>query len=257
MGILVAALDAGAAARPVLETALRVGRLTGSDVEAVHVEEDTEQVPRLLAEGAGVPLRVASGAVVPALLDVISSPDVVGAVVGARGVPSGRRPVGHTARHIVEVVDKPVVVVPPDIAVRARPIRRLLLPLEGTHESSRPIVERLYSLVDRELEMIVLHVFTPETMPRVLDRPVRDLLLWGDEFGARYGPSGARVECRLGVVAEQVARVVADEAVDMVALSWSQDVSPGHAEVVRDVVSRSTVPVMLVPVTWGGATART
>jgi hypothetical protein len=49
-----------------------------------------------------------------------------------------------------------------------------------------------------------------------------------------------------------VARVAADEAVDMVALSWSQDASPGHAEVVREVVSRSAVPVMLVPVTWGG-----
>jgi nucleotide-binding universal stress UspA family protein len=119
MSILLAALDAGAAARPVLETALRVGRLTGSDVEAVHVEEDTEEIPRLLAEGAGVPIRVVSGAVVPALLDVIASPDVIGAVVGARGLPGGRRPVGHTARHIVEQVDKPVVVVPPDVAGRS------------------------------------------------------------------------------------------------------------------------------------------
>jgi hypothetical protein len=254
MSILVAALDAGAAARPVLETALRMGRLTGSDVEAVHVDEGAGEVARSLAEGAGVPIRVTAGAVVSALLDVIAAPDVVGAVVGARGVPSGRRPMGHTARRIVEHVDKPVVVVPPDIAGRrTRPIRRLLLPLEGTHESSRPIVERLYSLVDRELEMIVLHVFTPETMPRVLDRPVRDLQLWGDEFGARYGPSGARVDCRVGVVGDEVARVVADEAVDMVALSWSQDVSAGHAEVVRDVVSRSTVPVLLVPVNRGGA----
>jgi hypothetical protein len=110
-------------------------------------------------------------------------------------------------------------------------------------------------LVGQELEMIVLHVFTPETTPRVLDRPVRDLQLWGDEFCARYGPTGARVECRFGAVGEQVARVAADEAVDMVALSWSQDMSPGHAEVVRDVLARSTVPVLLIPVTWGGASA--
>jgi hypothetical protein len=253
MSILVAALDARAAARPVLETALRVRSLTGTDVEVVHVEEGAGEVPRFLAADAGVPIRVVAGAVVPALLEVIGSPDVVGAVVGARGLPGGRRPVGHAALHIVEHVDKPVVVVPPDIADHACPIRRLLLPLEGTEESSRPIVERLSSFVDHELEMIVLHVFTPETMPRVLDRPVRDLQLWGDEFGARYGPSGARVEYRVGIVGDQVARVVADEAVDMVVLSWSQDVSAGHAEVVRDVVSRSTVPVLLVPVTWGGA----
>jgi hypothetical protein len=37
MSIVLAALDATAAARAVLETAIQIGRLTGTEVEALHV----------------------------------------------------------------------------------------------------------------------------------------------------------------------------------------------------------------------------
>jgi hypothetical protein len=42
--------------------------------------------------------------------------------------------------------------------------------------------------------------------------------------------------------------VAAEEDVDLVVLSWSQDTSSGHATVIRDVLGGSRLPVMLLPV---------
>ena len=249
MRTVLAALDASAAASPVLETALQIAELTGATVEAVHVEERPVETPALLAARARVPLRVLEDPVERALLDALASPDVIAAVLGARATPAGRRPTGRTALRVLERAHKPVVVVPPDAAgVSQRPFRRLLVPLEATALSSRPIEACLCPLLARDVELVVLHVFTDVTMPRVLDRPGRDLELLGGEFLARYCPSAARIELRTGTVGDQVAVLSRDEEADLIVLSWSQDASAGHAAVIRDVLSRATVPVLLLPV---------
>jgi hypothetical protein len=249
MTTVLAALDASPAARPVLETALRFGELTDSTVEAIHVQHDTAETPEVLAARSEVPLRLLTGRVEPALLTAIASADVVAAVLGARGTPGGRRPVGRTALHALERTNKPIVVVPPEaVGVSSRPIRRLLVPLEGTEASSRPIRESLVPLLDRDVELVVLHVFTEHTLPRILDRPARDMELLRSEFLAHHCPNAARIELRTGPVGPRVADVCAEYGSDLVVLSWSQDSSAGRAEVVREVLGRATVPVVLLPV---------
>jgi hypothetical protein len=173
---------------------------------------------------------------------------VIAAVLGARGTPAGRRPIGRTALRVVEQANKPVVVVPP-VAARGsrRPFQRLLVPLDATAESFRPIEATLRPLLAHEVELIVLHVFTDTTMPRTLDRPARDLALLGDEFLARYCPTAARIVFRTGAVADQVAALSHEQESDLVVLSWSQDASADHAAVIREVLSRSIVPVLLLP----------
>jgi hypothetical protein len=144
---------------------------------------------------------------------------------------------------------KPTIVVPPDaVGVFPRPFRRLLVPLEGSEESSRPIVDCLCPLIVTKVELVVLHVFTAETVPRVLDHPGRDLDLLGDEFLTRHCPYASRVEWRTGPVGARVTEAYDEHDADLVVLSWSQDSSAGHAEVVRDVVTASTIPVLLLPV---------
>lgn len=249
MRTVLAAVDASAAARPVLETALGFAELTGASVEAVHVGDGATDTPASLAERAGVPLRLLQGPVDGALLDALAAPDVIAAVLGARGTPAGRRPAGHTALRILERAGKPIVVVPPDaVGPSPRPIQRLLLPLEGTQRSARPIEECLCRLFEREVELVVLHVFTEATMPRALDRPGRDLELLGDEFLARYCPGAARIELRAGTVGTEVAALSGGGDADLIVLSWSQDISEGHAAVIRDVLSHATVPVVLLPI---------
>ena len=249
MTTVIAALDASPAARPVLETAIGIGELTGTLVEAIHVQHDTAETPEVLDARSEVPLRLLTGPVGPALLAAIAEAGVLVAVLGARATPHGRRPVGLTARHVLEQTHKPIVVVPPDaVGGPTRPIRRLLVPLEGTGASSRPILETLFPLLDRDVELVVLHVFTEHTLPRILDHPIRDMDLLRAEFLARHCPDAASIEMRTGAVGPRVAEVCGERGSDLVVLSWSQDSSAGRAAVVREVLGSSAVPVLLLPV---------
>lgn len=249
MSTVVAALDTTPVARIVLETAVHFGRLTGTAVEALHVRNgasDDVRVLRVLAAESGVPLRIVQGPVEVGLCNALEAPGVVAVVIGARATTSGRRPCGRTALHVLQRIDKPVLVVPPD-AVPVT-IRRLLLPLEGAEELSRAVLEQLGPLLDAEVEITVLHVFTEDTLPTMLDRPARDLDLWSEEFLTRHCPSAARIELRSGAVATTVAELSGEQGADLVVLSWSRDTSPGRAAVVQGVLGASSVAVLLLPV---------
>jgi hypothetical protein len=249
MSVVLAALDTSAAARPVLDVAVGLGRLTATQVEAVHVRSDplkSVEAPESLAARHAVPFRVLDGPVEATLSVAMDMPEVLIGVVGARSTAGGRRPVGGTALHLIETTHKPIVVVPPDAAAPA-PIRRLLVPLEGTAESSQAVLEQLWPLIVADVEVIALHVFTDATQPAMLDRPARDMGLLGREFLIRHLPQAAYVELRPGQVARQVAEVARERASDLVVLSWSQDSSAGRAQVVRDVLGASDLPVLLLP----------
>jgi len=247
---VLAALDTSPAARPVLETALRVGQLVGASVEAVHVHDRTLETLETLTSRARVPLRVVSGPVERALLEAVEAPEVVAAVLGVRSTAGGRHPAGRTALAVLKKAPKPIVVVPPEaVGVSPGPLRRLLVPLEGTEASSLPIAELLQGLVVTGVELVVLHVWTSATAPRMLDRPVRDQLMLGREFLARYAPGkAASLETRTGSAGGRIIEVCAESDADLIVLSWSQDIEVGHAAVIREVLTRSEVPVLLLPV---------
>jgi nucleotide-binding universal stress UspA family protein len=243
------ALDASANASTVLETGLRLGRLIDSEVEAVHVREGPADSPEWLADQAGVPLRILDGPVDASLLDAAGEGDVVATVLGARATSSGgRRVIGSNAVQVLTRTDKPVMVVPPELAARREQFYRLLVPLEGGEQSSLPIVDVLCPLIVADVELVVLHVFTTATLPPALDRPTRDLAIWGTEFLARHCPNASRIELRTGSIARRVNDVCDEEHADLVVLSWSQDNSPDRAAVIHDVLAHSNVPLLLLPV---------
>jgi nucleotide-binding universal stress UspA family protein len=249
MSIILAALDTSTAARPVMETALRIGQLTGADVQAVHVRvgpRESVDAPEALAALSEVPFKVLEGPVEPALLAAAGAPDVIAVVIGARGTPDGGHPVGHTARHILENTEKPVVVVPPE-AVSPRLIQRLLVPLEGTEVSSRTVLERLFPLLVADVELVVIHVFTDTTLPAMLDHPGRDLEILGKEFLTRHFPHSSDIEFRTGSVATRVSEVSHEHDTDLIVLSWSQNPEPERARVIREVLGGSALPVLLLP----------
>jgi nucleotide-binding universal stress UspA family protein len=249
MRTVLAALDTTAAARPVLETALGLAELTGATVKAVHIRDGPPETPEWLSAHSSVPLQVLDGPVEASLLAALADPATILGVFGARALPGGRRPVGRTALHVLQRVNKPIAVVPPEaFGICPRPFHRLLVPLDGSEQSSRPVGESLDLLIAGEVEVVILHVFTSATVPRTLDRPARDLTLWGDEFLARFCPRAARIELRAGAVGDRIAETCEDLDIDLVVLSWSQDSSPGHATVIRDVLTRSQIPVLLLPV---------
>lgn len=249
MTTVLAAIDGSAASRAVLETAVGLGALLDAAVEAIHVPEDGGDEAVVVAEHVGVALRLVEGPVHRALLEALDAPDVVAAVVGARATPGGRRPVGRTAMHLLEAAHQPVVVVPPEaVQARARPLRTLLVPLEGSDEAAGTVVADLLALVGERVKVVAVHVFTDATVPAVLDHPEWDLPLWGDEFLARFCPGATNIVLRAGEVGVGVCDTCESVDADLIVLSWSQDASAGHAAVVREVLGRATVPVLLLPI---------
>ncbi|HVA08756.1 MAG TPA: hypothetical protein VNG12_18635, partial [Acidimicrobiales bacterium] len=79
MSIILAALDAGPTAQSVLETALRIGELTNTAVEAVHVTTGDDQWVKSRSDRVHVPLHLLSGPLEPALLTAVDAPGVVAA----------------------------------------------------------------------------------------------------------------------------------------------------------------------------------
>ena len=246
--VVLAAIDQDDSSSAVLGTGVQFAELTGAAVEALHAGTSVPATLCMLARRQGVSLRRVDGPANRALVAELERPEVRGIVVGAGLGRSGHRPVGPTTRHVAERSSKSVVIVPAAARGSDGPLRHLLVPLEGTEASSRPILDALLPLLVNGAEVEVLHVFTEETLPRMLDHPVRDFELLGREFLVKHCPGASRILLRAGTVADRVREVCDEGRCDMIVLSWSQVSSGGRARVVRDVLSTSAIPVLLLPV---------
>jgi nucleotide-binding universal stress UspA family protein len=250
MSKVIAALDNSLAANPVLMTALALGRVLDASVEAVHVPVDGDRVARTAAGAAQVPLRTTSGPVLERLIEIGQAPDVVALVLGARGSPLGRRPLGSTALAVATSLPKPLVIVPPDTR-RPGHLRRVLVPLEGREaegHTPRAIVELAQG---EALDVVVLNVLEEASLPLFTDQPQHEHAAQVDEFLRRYCPWGigkVRLEVRVGRCDELVPLLAEELDADIIALGWAQELESGRAPVVRGALTRGGTPVMLGPV---------
>jgi nucleotide-binding universal stress UspA family protein len=247
---VIAALDNSLAAKPVLATAQSLAELFGARVDAVHVRKNGTRVASNEAAAVGLQLRMLSGPTVEQLAQIADAEDVVAVVIGARGTPAGSRPVGGTAFELMKSLDKPLVVVPPDVE-RAGVLRCVIVPLEGTLSTSLAPRRLLDFASDTELDVVVLHVHDEASLPAFTDQPQHETDAWAEEFLARYAPAGVgrvRLEVRVGRRDEQILRAAEEIGGDLIALGWSQNLAQGRAAVVRAVLDRGRIPVMLVPV---------
>lgn len=238
---VVAAVDSSLATNPVLVTARALARLLGARVQGVHVVTDGETPPGAAAAAVGVPLTVLHGPVVDRLVETGNGEETAAVVIGARSSPTSPHALGSTALAVVTSCERPVVVVPPAGQGRATPqIRKVLVPLEGTVSTSlapRAVVELGRS---REIDVVALHVDEDGSAPE------------DEQFLRRFCPWGVgfvTLECRSGDRQDLVAAAGDELGCDLIALGWSQDLAPGRASIVRSVFERSTLPVMLIPVT--------
>ena len=246
--VVLVAIDQDDSSSAVLGTGVQFAEMIGAAVEALHAGTSLPAPLCMLARRQGVSLRRVDGPATRALVAQLERPEVRGIVVGAGLGRSGHHPVGPTTRYVAERSGKSVVIVPASARGEGGPLRHLLVPLEGTEASSRPILEALLPLIVTGAEVEVLHVFTEETLPRMLDHPVQDLELLGREFLAKHCPGASRILLRAGPVADRVREVCDEGRCDMIVLSWSQVSAVGRARVVRDVLSTSAIPVLLLPV---------
>ncbi|MGZ4145298.1 MAG: universal stress protein [Actinomycetota bacterium] len=249
--MIFAGIDNSGSARAVLQTALALAPLLDATVEAIHVREDGTSTAEEIAKEMNIPLRIVETKPLQDLVNELDDPDAVLAVVGARDKPNDPRIAGHVAVTIAERSSKPVVVVPPTSTVRA-PIRKVLIPLDGSQSTAAAAKRVSRTFASSGVEVVALHVFDAASTPLFLDRPDYDLDAWTREFLARYSAEpGSRLELRSGRPGNNVVTTAEEEGVDMIALAWRQDLSPGRASVVREVLARAIVPVLLIPVKEG------
>jgi Universal stress protein family len=211
---------------PVAETAEAVARIMGGEVRPLRLAADLN------------PRRAAAQ-----VLRALHQPRTLTGVLAGDEVS---RPLWQP---VAQHSDKPVVLVP--AAARNRPpeIRRVLLPLDGTAPSAAAVAPTAERLARGGAELVVLHVFDADTVPKFWDQQAHAGQAWTEEFLARYcSVPGARMEVRSGAAAEHVAQVAGAEQADMIALAWSRQLDQGRAHVVLRTVLEAEVPVILVPI---------
>jgi len=222
---VLAILGHGGPEPPVAQTAALIARLVGGEVRQVRLAADLspQQAAREVKRALQQP-RAVSG--------VLAS--------GELSRPLWQRVAQQSA--------KPVVLVPAEARDQPPQIRRVLLPLDGTAQSASAVADTAEQLARGGAELVVLHVFDAQTVPKFWNQHAHAGQAWGQEFLARYcALPGARLELRSGAAAEHVVKVAGTEQADMIALAWSQRLEPGRALVVRHAVLDTGLPVMLVP----------
>ena len=206
----------------------------------------TAEVIARLAGGQVRPLRLAAdlspGRAASQVIRALHQP---GTVTGVLPGDEMWRPLWQP---VAQRSAKPVVLVPAGARRLPRRIRRVLLPLDGTARSAAAVAEAAEKFARGGAELVVLHVFDAETVPKFWDQHAHAGQAWEQEFLARYcALPGARLELRSGAAAEHVVKVAGAEQADMIALAWSQRLEPGRAAAVRRTILDGEVPVMLVP----------
>ena len=211
---------------PVAETAEAIARISGGEVRPLRLPADLTP-PRSAA-------RVLRALHLPRTLTAVLAGDEM------------TRPMWQL---VAQRSVKPVVLVPAGARNRLPQIRRVLLPLDGTARSATAVAQTAERLARGGAELVVLHVFDAETVPKFWDQSAHAGQAWTEEFLARYcSLPGARMELRSGAAAEHVLQVARAEQADMIALAWSQQLDEGRAPVVLRTILEAEVPVILMPI---------
>jgi nucleotide-binding universal stress UspA family protein len=244
---VLAAITDDCAAPAVLASAAAVADVACAETEALHVGHENTLLAQA-AQEVGVTLRTVGGRAVEAIVDACAAEDVVAIVIGARGSPVGTHPVGATTTALITLLNKPVVVVPRDAHVEHR-IERVLVPLDGTTQGATALQQAMQLMSSAQLEVVVAHVYDQRSLPAFSDHLPHEVRAWREEFIARHCPAAldARLELRVGEAREQLLDILRRSGCELVALSWSQDLTDGRAVVVRRMLAESPVPVLLAP----------
>lgn len=244
---VLAAIDGNEVARRVLQVATTLGRALHAPLRAVHVVHDGIEEPQGTAMAAGVHLQCLQGEPGRALATAMAAPDVAMLVIGARQRATGPTPAGSIALTLLQQASKPVVVVPPNSTTSPSTVARALVPLDGTREAAVAVDATVRDLSAAGLEVIVLHVLDRDSVPACLDQPHHALESWEHEFVARWTDADHRMVLRRGDPQDCVLEVAEAEEADLVVLGWSQDLSTGRAQVIRELLTHSRIPLLLAP----------
>jgi nucleotide-binding universal stress UspA family protein len=125
---------------------------------------------------------------------------------------------------------------------------RVLVALDGTAAGSRAVLKGLALLGPLSLDVVALHVFGEEHLPRFWDQSQHAATSWAAEFLSRYlGNLPARLRLRSGSPAGRILEAAEEEDAAIIVLGAAGVGHGSRADVIRKVVERSPVPVLVVP----------
>ncbi|HEX4822052.1 MAG TPA: universal stress protein [Acidimicrobiales bacterium] len=245
---VIAAIDNSLAARPVVLMATALAEVLGATVEPLHVSDDDGETARACADSLGLELRRCSGDPLECIRAAAEADDVVAVAIGARQQPSGHH-VGHLARQVADVIDKPVLVVPPETVPPAH-LHHVVIAMEGTPAKTRHLKAAVDVASSADLHLTVVHVDDESSIPSFSDQVAHETDAYAHEFLARYlhGAPRARLELRIGAPADEVIDVTDVAAPDLLAIGWPQSAGGDHGATAREILDRSHVPVLLVAI---------
>jgi Universal stress protein family len=163
--------------------------------------------------------------------------------------PAARRPAGHVALALMTRITKPLVVVPPNIRSHGA-IRRMAVPLDGTAATAARARSAIDPAVAAGVEVVVIHVSDENRIPAFTDQPQHETRAFAEEFLARHVPgTSAQLELRVGAPAAEVLDAAIALDADLCALAWAQGLEPGRAEVIKELLAHSPIPLLLLPLT--------
>jgi nucleotide-binding universal stress UspA family protein len=113
-----------------------------------------------------------------------------------------------------------VIVVPPSASPRAggSRIRRALVPLEGTSETTEAVAVAIHQLARANVDLVALHVFDDATVPRFWDEPAHAEESFGAEFLCQWcAEPTAHLVVRRGTAPSAVMDEAAAEHADLIA----------------------------------------
>ena len=210
--------------------------------EAGEGDEPVLAAARALGDVLGASstvLRPGTGSSPEDVLEALAGDDVAAAAMGLReDDPVLWRVVTRT--HV------PLLVVPHDTARTMGSIRRVVLPLDGSPATAAAVLPMARLLLAAGADVEALHVFAPATAPAFWDHAGHSHVAFTEEFLRRHQLDGVRLDLRRGRPVVEVLSTVDRSGADLVLLGWAQDLTAGHAAIVRQALLSATVPVLLV-----------
>lgn len=244
---ILAAIDDSETAPAVLTVATALAHVIAATAEALHVREDGGEPMRAEAGEVGVPLHEVTGDVVEQIVSAASASDVRAVVVGARRRPDPARPTGHIAFALLTRLAAPLVVVPPTAGATMK-LRRMLVPLDGTIGTADRARTAIDLATAAGIDAIIVHVCDEDRIPMFTDQPHHETRAFAEEFIERYAPEApVSLELRVGPPADEVLAAADALDVDLIAIAWAQILQPGRARVVKELLARSHIPLLFLP----------
>ena len=269
--IVIVALDGSPAAATALPLALAVAEQLGARLQVLHASavrtperelraqlgldsEELESVEIVLDIGDRPAASILRAADDPTVQVVVMT-------THGRAIEPGRR-LGRVATEVIGRTTEPVILVRPEAPPARGPLKRLLLPLDGTPKTAYALTPATDLACELGASVDILYVATPSGaaaepgsmgVPRYVDQAHHEWPSWAAEVVDRLCACAkmaseipVRVFLGQGDVGVEISRFAQEQEHDAIILVRRSHLEPGRARILRTVLDSTSCPILLV-----------